>query len=334
MEEEQFDEIDETLEKIRDDIMDINEEITNLYKKLLDSKLSNNDKMYKQTILELKRTLEIEKDMYKKLTFSQSISLLNYFNSGELRNRFSIFDKFYNLAFQYYEIDDEKRYRILNYLRDRCIMLDKISKFNDEDIYEYDEEEFEEEDITLDYENKMLNTLLVEFQLFADLLKLFICTLNYYIKNTFESELKENLLNYKNIIAFTYAKDDISIIEEDINFENTFILSKLLYDVLIESGREVAYNYEIIKRDYLDKTLYEFFKNFYNLESIKVPEFRKIIQKSYLISLLMLYQDEFDMPRMIFNQLKKVNYDDSHIESLLSNDKKIVANAKVLTLTK
>lgn len=245
-------------------------------------------------------------------------------NFGKLRSMDSILDKFYFIAFQYSDIDNKKLFRLLNNLRDSYILLNKMSKFDDEDIYQeldeedemFDEENFEDELIIpktdslkktfQEYEDKMLNNLLIEYKLFDDLLAMFICSMNEQLLDINDSKLKDEINDYKNVVLFTYAKSNVELLDNNLNFENTIIQSKFLYDMLMFSDRELSYNYDIMKLDYLDKALYNFLKNIYSVKGYANTDLEKIVQSCYCKAIFTLYGDSYDRAISIFKSTRKL----------------------------
>lgn len=367
-------ELEEKLEEKNNDIRDINEEILKCYKKILKYKLMGPKELIVKEFKKLKLLLKKESLLYKNMNKEELAILLERVNLGELRCINTNLDKFYSIAFQYYSLEDEKSYRLLNNLRDSFILANKLSRFDDEDVfedietqdyeeeyekdydYEYDYEEeneqeydydYEEEyepqieqkqeflhNYTKEYENKLLNNLIIEYQLFEDLLTMFICAINEQLQTIEDKSLCEQLQNYKNVILYTYGKNNIKLIDDNLDFDNSYIQSKFLYDMLLASDRCVSYNYEIIKLDYLDKALFTFFKDIYSIKGYTNANLEKVIQACYLKAMLMVYANNYDRAVSIFNSCRKDNYKCEHIDNIFENVKNTANKAKVLTLNK
>lgn len=367
-------ELDERIEEINNNIRDINDEILKCYKRILEYKLKGPKELIVKEFKKLKLLLKKESLLYKNMDKEELTILLEKVNLGELRCINTNLDKFYSIAFQYYSLEDEKSYRLLNNLRDNYILSYKLSRFDDEDVfedietqdyeeeydkdydYEYDyEEEYDQEyddeyedddeieieqkqefihNYTKEYENKLLNNLIIEYQLFEDLLTMFICAINEQLQTIEDKALYEQLQTYKNVILYTYGKNNISLLDDNLSFDNSYIQSKFLYDILIASDREVSYNYEIMKLDYLDKALFTFFKDIYSIKGYTNASLERIIQSCYSKAMLMMYANNYDRAISIFNSCKKDNYKYEHIDNVFANVKNTANKAKVLTLNK
>ena len=153
-------ELDERLEEINNDLRDINEEIMECYKKILEYKLKGPKELIVKEFKKLKLLLKKESVLYKNMDKEELTILLERVNLGELRCMDTMLDKFYSIAFQYYSLEDQKNYRLLNNLRDNYILAHKISRFDDEDVFEdietqdYEEEYDEDYDYEYDYEEE------------------------------------------------------------------------------------------------------------------------------------------------------------------------------------
>lgn len=308
---------------IVEELLNYSEDIRNSFNKLMEYEIDKRESKYVDESIKLKDLLFRENRFYEKINKDELYRLIVELDENELiKNLESNLDKFYNLVNldKYYE--DLSIYRILNIIRDKSIIHARASLFDDVEVM--DEEEIEE------YEDKLFNTILIEFQLFNDLLSLFIANINETISLVSDEEIRKDLIIYKHISAYIFGKNDLDLISRNKKIDNTYVYSKLLTDMIEYSDREILYNYDIIKTNYLEKALYHFVNN---LDS-NPKNVNKYINSCYARALISLFGEDYSRSYKLYFNEKRENYDTKSLDMIFNNAKKIAGKTKVLTLNK
>ena len=298
------------------ELLNLSEEVYLSYNRLLNHFYKGNKNDYEEEINNLKKILLKEKKYYKKLDENITLYILNEFDDSEML--WSIennLDKYLNITKLGLSFNEISYFRILNLLRDNYIISTRLSSFDDKEIMDYEIDE---------YNDKMLNNIIIENQLFNDFMSLFITNIDTYIKNTDDFELKKNLNIYKYIIVFTYGKNNLELLNNNTNY----IYSKYIYDMFKYAEKEFSYNYDIMKTHYLDRALYSYLKD-YEKSNDKLEV---IINKCFMKSIIMLYQEDYKRANKIYESV--VTKEDNEIDTIVKNSNIIARGAKTLTLNK
>ena len=308
---------------IVEELLNYSEDIRNSFNKLMEYEINKRESKYVDESIKLKDLLFRENRFYEKINKDGLYRLIVELDENELiKNLESNLDKFYNLVNldKYYE--DLSIYRILNIIRDKSIIHARASLFDDVEVM--DEEEIE------DYEDKLFNTILIEFQLFNDLLSLFIANVNETISLVSDEEIRKDLIIYKYISAYIFGKNDLDLISRNKKLDNTYVYSKLLTDMIEYSDREILYNYDIIKTNYLEKALYHFVNN---LDS-NPKEANMYINSCFAKALISLFGEDYSRSYKLYFNERRENYNTKSLDMIFNNAKKIAGKTKVLTLNK
>lgn len=314
-------------QELLEELLDISIRIKDKYNEILEDEVKGFEEDTKK-IKELEELLCYEYDIYKELNYADLYELLEEIDVEDITqdnfNAFNNADKFYKIANVIMNNEILPYFRVVNMLRDSCIAKGPISKYD-------------EETATADlgivarnyYADKMRNNLLIEFQLFTDLLDTFVSVLNDEIKSFDNLELKKYLTIYKYIVSYLYGRSDVSLVSRNKSLDSSFIYSRFIYDTLMQTDSEVSYSYEIIRNDYLEKALYKFLtKN--NSDNINLG--RRVVNISYVKAVIMLLGEDYKKAVSIYNSLSQDEIVAAYLGSVFTNAKSVVNDAKVLTL--
>lgn len=302
---------------IAKELLNISEDIYLSYIRILNYHLSDNKEEYLKEKDKLSTLLKHEKKYYNKIDDDIILYILNELDDSQMITSIeNNFDKYLNIINLGLKFNEVSYYRILCELRDKYIINCKLSRFDDLEIYDYELDE---------YNNRMLNNIILENQLFNDFLSLFIYNLNNYIKTSKDNKVKKDIITYKYICVFTYGNNNLDLLDKN---QNNYIYSKYLYEMLLYADRDFSYNYDIIKTDYLDKISYLYFKNYKPTNN----SIENIINNCFIKSIIMLYQEDYLRLNKIYNSVITVS--DSNLDKLINNSANIVKQAKILTLNK
>ena len=308
---------------IVEELKNYSDNIRNSFNKLTEYEIDENNTKYIEELNKLKLNLYKENIFYEKLNKQDLYRMIIELDDNEfIDNLESNLDKFYNIPNLDKYYSELAFFRIINIIRDKAIIYNKITSFDDIELV--DEEEID------DYYEKLLNTIIIEFQLFNDLLSLFIANLCDTTKLVEDKDVKHDLIIYKYLTAYTYGKNDLTLIEKNKSIKNTYIYSKLLYDMLKFSDKSILYNYDIIKTSYLDKVLYRFINNL----EFNPNQAKQYINSSYLKALISLSGNDYERIKNMYYEEKKDNYNTKILDNIFNDSKKIISKTKILTLDK
>ena len=300
-------------------LLNLSDDVCLAYTRLLDNYYLGYKDKYNQELSNLDELIKREKVHYNKIDDNVVLFLLNEMDVNDMlssiENNLDKYTNIVNLGFNFSEVS---YYRILNLLRDNYIINSRLSRFDDKDLFDYELE---------DYNAIMLNNIIVENQIFDDFLSLFVANLNECIKNSDNSQIKKDLNIYKYITVYVFGKNNFNLLDINYNVDNTYIHSKLLYDMLVYADRDFSYNYDIMKIDYLDKVLYIYLNNYRSGDKLS-----NIINSCFMKSMIMFYGEDYNRVAKIYND--KVINEDKLMNSIINNRKMIASKAKVLTLNK
>lgn len=310
------------------DLLSLSEDICILYEQLYENEINNIDN--KEVIKKLQKYLDRESKIYKNMS-RDDISKLMYYAVENIIKLDKIDvndDKFYLITSLGFDFKKVNEYRFMTMLRDSHIIKNRLTRFDYTDYLYYPYEQDEEEKM---YDDKLLNTILVETQIFNDFLELFVYDLNIHIKQMENNPIIKNILTkYKYIVVSVLGKNNLNLLDKDM--EKEFICSRLLYDVLDRTSAGILYNYEIIRDDYLDKNLYRFFlessEDISDNEDIQFTN--KILDVAFINSIIDMYQEEMKKPYQIYKDTYNKIHDKKHIVALFL----LGPEAKSLTLNK
>lgn len=300
------------------ELLGFSEDVYLSYNRLLNYKFVGDNKSYDKELSNLSNLIKKESVYYKNIDDRKVLYLLNEMDTSEMLSSIeNIFDKYLNIVNLGFSFNEVSYYRILNLLRDNYILNSRLSRFDDNDLFE--------DDIDL-YNDKMLNNLIIENQLFNDFVSLYVANLNEYIEKEKDYKIKKDLITYKYVVSYVYGKNNFELLE-DRNFDNTYVYSRYLYDILINADKEVSYSYDIMKFEYLDRVLYNFLKDYREYDGVN-----NIINLCFMKSIIMLYQDDYKRVNKIYDDLIYVG--DKKMDNIVDNSYSYASKVKVLTLNK
>ncbi len=304
------------------------EDIGILYSDLFHAEINGDKDMYIKIYKKLKTKLKEEQQKYKKLNLQETVGILSIIDDGCVYDSLSdINDKFIILPLLKLDFAINADLRLKLLVKENYLAKEGISKFIESSRIVYhsiEEKEF--------LKQRNINTYLVENRLFDDLLEIFICNLNVYINLVISSEIKTKLINYKYALVEVFGKTNLNLLRSDKDFDNTYLYSKLLYDIFDKTESGLIYNYRIIRNDYLSKNLYNFLilrrKSKNNLPNQAIIE--KILDVIYVDSINLLLQEDKKIAYDLYNETKGKYHNKDYLEASFNDDKKI----KLLTLNK
>lgn len=300
------------------ELLGLSEEVYLSYTRLLNYKFVGDKDSYNKELNNLSSLIKKENIYYKNIDDNKILYLLNEMDINDMLSSIeNNLDKYSNIVNLGFSFNDVSYYRILNLLRDNYIINSRLSRFDDRDLFEEDIDE---------YNDKMLNNLVIESQLFNDFVSLFNVNLNECIDNETDYKVKKNLITYKYIVCYVFGKNNFELLE-DRNVDNTYIYSKYLYDMLLNAGKDFSYSYDIMKTDYLDKILYNYLKEYNKCDGIN-----SIINMCFMKSIIMLYQDDYKRVSKIYDDM--IYVEDNNMDKIVDNSFDYVSKVKVLTLNK
>lgn len=312
--------MDEVQNKI-DELLNISKNLYNTFKNLIKYEINKDNEKYNNELIKLNYYMQKEKIMYKNIN-EEELNEIDRILADEDKDYETNLEKFFSLANYENKTTDLAFSRMQNKLVDLIIYNYRMTHF--QQALDYTTEFLDEEENL-----QTLNTLILEQQIFNDLLELFICLLNTESINQTKQEIKEDLINYKHILVFLYGNDNTSLLNKNKKIEDTYIYSKYLFEELRKTDSGLLYNYSIIKNEYLNKTLYKFLYN----QSVSLKHnASSIIDKNFLKALIMLYAEDYKNAIQIYETEKDNITKDLGIEIIFKNAKSVANSAKVLTL--
>ena len=308
-------------------LLSCSDDISMLFEELSQAEINNDKLTYEKIYKVLKEQLQKEEKDYKRLSTREVTEMMDMIDASTAYDSLdNINEKFTILSLLSLDFRSSSNVRFKSLLKDNYLIKNKKTKFIETDYYDFEDDEQEI------FCERRLNTYLVESLLFNDLLELFICNLNTYINLIANNEIKETLIKYKYIVVNVFGKNNLELLNKNKSLENTYLYSKLLYDVLEKTDAGLIFNYNIIKTDYLSKSLYNFLETQHELVEPDPTQqlIYQILDIVYVDSVNLLFQEDKKTAYSIYKDTLYKFHNKKYLETAFNYDKKI----KVLTLNK